>query len=91
MRAPSTFSRSLKDKAEIFFIFDFDGIGNNVLIWKQEFKLFSERISKEVELDLEESNSDDDNGTELTAPSYFLLEISTSMTLYAEAASRNTC
>jgi hypothetical protein len=91
LRALSAFSRSLKEKAEIFFVFGFDGAGQNVLIWKPEFKLFSERISKNVEPDSEGSDSDDDNGTELVCPSYFLLEMSTSMTLYAEAASRNTC
>ena len=91
LRAPSTFSRSLKEKVEIFFVFGFDGVGNNVLIQKQEFKLFSDRILKNVELDSEESDSDDDNGTKLIAQSYFLLEMSTSMTLYIEAASRNTC
>jgi hypothetical protein len=39
----------------------------------------------------EDFDSDDDIGTQLIAPSYFLPEMSTSMTLYAEAASRNTC
>ena len=88
---PTTFSRSLKEKAEIFFVFGFDSAGNSVLIWKQEFKKLSERISKDVELDFEESDSNDDSKTKLMAPSYFLLEMSTSMTLYAEANSKNTC
>jgi hypothetical protein len=91
LRAPSSFYRSLTEKAEIFFVFGFDGSGQSVLIKKPEFKLLSERISKNVEPDSEDSDSDDDNGTELVCPSYFLLEMSTSMTLYAEAASRNTC
>jgi hypothetical protein len=91
LRALSTFYRSLTEKAEIFFVFGFDGSGQSVLIKKPEFKLLSERISKNVEPDSEDSDSDDDNGTELVCPSYFLLEMSTSMTLYAEAASRNTC
>jgi hypothetical protein len=90
LRAPSAFSRILKEKAEIFFVFGFDGVGQSVLIRKPKFKLFSERISKNVEPDSEDSNSNDDNGTELVCPSYFLLEMSTLMTLYAEAASRNT-
>jgi hypothetical protein len=34
LRAPSKFSRSLKEKAEIFFVFGFDGFGNGVLIRK---------------------------------------------------------
>jgi hypothetical protein len=87
LRAPTAFSRSLKEKAEIFFVFGFDGTGNSVLIWKPEFKLFSDWISKNVELDSEDSDSDDNNGAELIAPSYFLLEMSTLMTLYAKAAS----
>jgi hypothetical protein len=91
LRALSTFYRSLTEKAEIFFVFGFDGSGQSVLIKKPEFKLLSERISKNVEPDLEDSDSDDNNGTELVCPSYFLLEISTSMMLYTEAASRNTC
>jgi hypothetical protein len=90
LKAPSSFYRSLIEKAEIFFVFGFDGSGQSVLIKKPEFKLLSEWISKNVEPDSEDSNSDDDNGTELVCPSYFLLEMSTSMTLYAEAASRNT-
>jgi hypothetical protein len=84
-------SRGLKVKAEIFFIFGFDSIGNSVLIRKLEFKICSKRISKNVEPDLDNSNSDDNNGTQLIAPSYFLLEMLTSMTLYVEAASQNTC
>jgi hypothetical protein len=90
LRVPSSFYRSLTKKAEIFFVFGFDGSGQSVLIKKLEFKLLSERISKNVEPDSEDSNSDDDNGTELVCPSYFLLEMSTSMTLYSEVASRNT-
>jgi hypothetical protein len=91
LRAPSSFYRSLTEKAEIFFVYGFDGSGHNVLIKKPEFKLLSERISKNVELDSDDSDSDDDNGTKLVCPCYFLLEMSTLMTLYAEAASRNTC
>jgi hypothetical protein len=91
LRAPSSFYRSLTEKAEIFFVFGFNSSGQSVLIKKPEFKLLSERISKNVEPDSEDSDSDDDNGTELVCPSYFLLKMSTSMTLYAEAASRNTC
>jgi hypothetical protein len=62
-----------------------------VHIRKPEFKLFNERISKNVEPNSNDSDSDDDSGTELVCPCYFLLEMSTSMMLYAEAASRNTC
>jgi hypothetical protein len=91
LRAPSTFYRSLTEKAEIFFVFGFDGSGQSVLIKKPKFKLLSERISKNVEPDSENSDSDDDNSIELVCPSYFLLEMSTSMMLYAKAASRNTC
>jgi hypothetical protein len=91
LRALSSFYRSLTEKVEIFFVFGFDGSGHSVLIKKPEFKLLSERISKNVEPDSQDSDSDDDNGTELVCPCYFLLEMSTSMTLYAEAASRNTC
>jgi hypothetical protein len=63
LRAPSSFYRSLTEKAEIFFVFGFDGSGHSVLIKKPEFKLLSEWISKNVEPDSDDSDSDDDNGT----------------------------
>jgi hypothetical protein len=61
LRAPSSFYRSLTEKAEIFFVFGFDGSGHSVLIKKLEFKLLSERISKNVEPDSGDSDSNDDN------------------------------
>ena len=91
LRALSTFSRSLKEKAEIFFVFSFNGAGSSVLIRKQEFKLFSNRILKNVKLDSKESDSNDNNGEGLIVPSYFFLEMSTLMALYAKATSRNIC
>ena len=80
-------SRSLKEKVEIFFVFGFDSAGQSMHIWKAKFKLFSERIFKNVELGLEDFDLDDDNGIELVCPNYFLLEVSTSMMLYTEVAS----
>jgi hypothetical protein len=49
--------------------------------------MFSEKISKNVEVDSDDYDSDDKNSKQPIAPSYLLLEMLTLMTLYVKAAS----
>jgi hypothetical protein len=70
LKAPSVFSKGLKGKPKIFFIFGFDGIGNSVLIRKQELKMFSNRILKTDVVEEDKSDKEDENPTQFITPSY---------------------
>jgi hypothetical protein len=48
LKEPFAFTLGLKEKPELFFVFDFDGRGESVLILRQELKMISNRASKIV-------------------------------------------
>jgi hypothetical protein len=89
LKAAFVFSKGLKGKPEIF-VFGFDGAGTSILI-RKELKMFSNRISKTNVAEEDESDEEDENSIHLITPSYLLLKMSTSMTLYAKATSQKTC